>query len=170
VPGGEFFPFQNFFEDTLGLRVVTRLPGGFTAGEARRNMVLPNGTVFGPLICYEAIFPSGVHEAGQRPDALLNVTNDGWFGVSAGPHQHFAQARVRAVEQGLPLVRAANTGISAVIDPWGRIIASLPVGEEGTIDAQLPLAGRATIYSLYGQFLVMAVYLATIVGVFTRGW
>ncbi len=167
VPGGEFFPFQGFFEDTLGLRVVTRLPGGFTAGDAPRNMTLPNGTVFGPLICYEAIFPNGTIDPDTRPGALLNVTNDGWFGDTAGPHQHFAQARMRAVEQGLPLIRAANTGISAVIDPWGRVQASLPVGVDGVIDALLPLPGPVTPYARFGQILVLVLYLATIVGVFT---
>src|SRR5690606_4291448 len=147
--------------------VVTRLPGGFTAGDAPRNMTLPNGTVFGPLICYEAIFPNGIIAPDTRPGALLTVTNDGWCGDTAGPHQHFAQARMRAVEQGLPLIRAANTGISAVIDPWGRVQASLPVGVDGVIDALLPLPGPVTPYARFGQILVLVLYLATIVGVFT---
>jgi apolipoprotein N-acyltransferase len=161
VPGGEFLPFQETLE-AIGIRQLTRLPGGFTAGEGPRNMTLPNGTVFGPLICYEAIFPTGIY-AETRPDALLNVTNDGWFGDSAGPHQHFAQARVRAIEQGLPLVRAANTGISAVIDPWGQVLQSLPVGEAGVIDSTLPI-GFETPYSRYGAVLSALLYLATMVG------
>jgi apolipoprotein N-acyltransferase len=174
VPGGEFLPFQDFLENSLGLRVVTRLPGGFTAGAEPSNITLPGnararGVTFGPLICYEAIFPRGIL-ADERPDALLNVTNDGWFGDTAGPHQHLAQARVRAIEQGLPLVRAANTGISAVIDPWGRILHFLPVGTEGTIDAELPLAAAPTIYHGYGIYLLLALYIATIVGVFTPPW
>lgn len=167
VPGGEFLPFQDFLENKLGLRVVTRLPGGFTAGEEPRNIKIGGGVTFGPLICYEAIFPGGIYDREMRPDALLNVTNDGWFGDSAGPHQHFAQARARAVEQGLPLIRAANTGISAVIDPFGRIVDSLPVGAMGTIDATLPRATAPTLYSRYGILLVAALYFATIVGVFT---
>jgi apolipoprotein N-acyltransferase len=169
VPGGEFLPFQDFLENGLGLRVITRLPGGFTAGDAPRNINVntAGGVTFGPLICYEAIFPRGIYDPETRPDALLNVTNDGWFGDSAGPHQHFAQARVRAVEQGLPLIRAANTGISAVVDPLGRVIDSLPVGTMGTIDAALPRASGPTLYSRFGILLVIALYFATIVGVFT---
>ena len=167
VPGGEFLPFQDFLENGLGLRVITRLPGGFTAGEEPRNMKIGDGITFGPMICYEAIFPDGVYDRETRPDALLNVTNDGWFGDSAGPHQHFAQARVRAIEQGLPLIRAANTGISAVVDPLGRIVDSLPVGEMGTIDAALPAPGPPTLYSRFGILLLAGLYFATIVGVFT---
>ena len=83
---------------------------------------------FSPLICYEVIFPGAVIDATNRPDWLLNVTNDGWFGRSPGPYQHFASARFRAVEEGLPLARAANTGITAMVDPFGRVVASLAAG------------------------------------------
>jgi apolipoprotein N-acyltransferase len=164
VPGGEFLPFQGFLE-SLGLRQLTRLPGGFSPGEEPHNLVLPSGLRLGPLICYEAIFPTGVYDE-QRPDVLLNVTNDGWFGDTPGPHQHLAQARVRAIEQGLPLIRAANTGISAVIDPLGRTLVSLPLGDEGVLDANLPVAARATVYSRYGLWVLFALYFATIVGAF----
>jgi Apolipoprotein N-acyltransferase len=84
---------------------------------------------------------------GQRPGWIVNVTNDGWFGISSGPYQHLQQARVRAIEEGLPLVRAANTGISAVVDPVGRIVNSLPLGREGVIDSLLPRPIGATIYA-----------------------
>jgi apolipoprotein N-acyltransferase len=165
VPLGEYLPLQAWLE-AVGIQQLTRLPGGFAAGESRRDLELGDGLRLRPLICYEAIFPT--ESAGEdRPDALLNVTNDGWFGDSAGPHQHFAQARVRAVEQGLPLIRAANTGISAVVDPLGRVIDSLPVGTMGTIDAALPRASAPTLYSRFGILLVIALYFATIVGVFT---
>jgi apolipoprotein N-acyltransferase len=169
VPGGEFLPFQGVLE-SLGMRQLTRLPGGFTAGEAPHNITLPSGLKLGPLICYEAIFPTGVYDD-ERPDALLNVTNDGWFGDTPGPHQHLAQARVRALEQGLPLIRAANTGISAVVDPLGRTLVFLPLGGEGVLDAKLPVATRATPYSHYGLWALIFLYFATIVGaVATPKW
>ena len=95
---------------------------------------------FLPLICYEAIFPHGLRAPEGRPEWLVQVTNDAWFGTASGPYQHFAQARVRAIEQGLPLARAANTGISAMIDPHGRVVASLGLGETGYVDAALPAA------------------------------
>ena len=104
-----------------------------------------------PLICYEAIFPAEAIPSGERPGWLLNVTNDAWFGISAGPYQHFQQSRVRAIEEGLPLVRAANTGISAVVDPLGRVIASLPLGTEGVLDARLPESVAPTPYARVGD-------------------
>jgi apolipoprotein N-acyltransferase len=113
-------------------------------------------------ICYEAIFPDAVLNGGPRPDAILNVTNDAWFGQTPGPYQHLAQARLRAVEEALPLVRAANTGISAVIDPYGRIVASLPLGSEGVLDANLPLPVRPPPSRGYWQ----SVLIATLVGIF----
>ncbi len=88
---------------------------------------------------------------GRRPGWIVNVTNDGWFGISSGPYQHFQQARVRAIEEGLPLVRAANTGISAVVDPLGRIVNSLPLGTEGVIDSPLPRSIAAPIYASVGD-------------------
>ena len=160
VPFGEYLPFQAVLEG-LGLRQLTKLRGGFITGDRRRNQRAPGTPAFLPLVCYEIIFPGDAVPRGkhlgwisdrlsqylgwpsvagseQRPSWLLNLTNDGWFGASPGPYQHFQQARVRAIEEGLPLVRAANTGISAVIDPLGRIIKSLPLGTEGVLDAPLP--------------------------------
>lgn len=137
VPFGEFLPFQNFLE-SLGLMELTKVPGGFDAGDGRRAMALPRAPNFLPLICYEVIFPHAVVPPGERPNWIVNLTNDGWFGVSSGPYQHLQQARVRAIEEGLPIARAANTGISAVIDPLGRIVAALPLGAEGVLDSSLP--------------------------------
>jgi apolipoprotein N-acyltransferase len=100
--------------------------------------------------------------SGERPGWLLNVTNDAWFGISTGPYQHFQQARIRAVEEGLPLVRAANNGISAIVDPLGRIIRQLPLGAEGVLDAPLPRPVASTIYARFGDSIsamMLAVFL-----------
>ncbi len=135
VPFGEYVPLR----DLLGLNKLTPGALDFSAGAGPQTLTLGNLPPFSPSICYEAIFPGGVVAAeGPRPAWLLNLTNDGWFGVSSGPYQHLASARLRAVEQGLPLVRAANTGISAVIDPYGRVLQRLSLGAEGVIDAALP--------------------------------
>ncbi len=148
VPFGEYLPFQRFLEK-LGLQALTKQVGGFFAGKRRRLMDVPGAPKMLPLICYEAIFPGAAVPRDERPGWIVNVTNDGWFGISTGPHQHFQQARVLAIAEGLPLVRAANTGISGVIDPVGRVIKSLPLGAEGVVDAPLP---QAIIPSIYVQF------------------
>ena len=123
-------------------------------------MSLPGLPPFGPLICYEIIFPGAVTEPGNRPDWLLNVTNDAWYGDSPGPRQHFHQARLRAVEEGLPLVRAANTGISAIIDANGRIVASLDVNKVGVVDGELPAPRPPTVYSRYGDLVFWIILFA----------
>jgi apolipoprotein N-acyltransferase len=150
VPFGEYLPFQKFLE-SLGFQQLTKQRGGFLAGDRRRLIAVPGAPLALPLICYEIIFPGDLLPKGPRPGWIINVTNDGWFGISSGPYQHFQQARLRAIEQGLPLVRAANTGISAVIDPVGRIIDSLPLGAEGVIDAPLPQPIGAPIYARVGD-------------------
>ncbi len=154
VPFGEYLPLQHFLE-SLGLQQLTKQRGGFLAGDRRRLIPVPGAPPALPLICYEIIFPGAApaqsEEQGGRPGWIINVTNDGWFGISSGPYQHFQQARVRAIEEGLPLVRAANTGISAVVDPLGRIIDALPLGAEGVIDAPLPQPITAPIYTRVGD-------------------
>jgi apolipoprotein N-acyltransferase len=150
VPFGEYLPFQNLLE-RFGFTQLTKVRGGFSAGTRRRPMAVPLAPSAMPLICYEIIFPGEAVPAGERPGWLLNVTNDGWFGNSIGPYQHFQQARVRAIEEGLPLVRAANTGISAVVDPLGRILNALPLGAEGILDAPLPRPLDATVYARWGD-------------------
>jgi len=162
VPFGEYLPFQDFLE-RLGLMQLTKVQGGFLSGERRRAMSVPRAPAFVPLICYEIVFPGAAVPRDERPGWLLNLTNDGWFGISPGPYQHFQQARVRAIEEGLPLVRAANTGISAVVDPLGRVIKSLPLGSEGVLDSALPRELPATIYRRLGDVptgLVVSVILA----------
>jgi apolipoprotein N-acyltransferase len=150
VPFGEYLPFQSFLE-SLGIMQLTKLPGGFIAGERRRVMDVPRAPRMLPFLCYEIIFPGEAMPEGARPGWLINLTNDGWFGISSGPYQHLQQARVRTIEQGLPLVRAANTGISAVIDPVGRIVKSLPLGVEGVMDAPLPRRINAPLYARTGD-------------------
>lgn len=152
VPFGEMLPFDGII-DQLGLRPLVSAPAGFEPGSGPGVLQGSGGPVGLALVCYEAIFP-GFVRAGVRehePDYLLNLTNDAWFGTSAGPRQHFFQARLRAVETGLPLVRAANTGISAVIDPYGRVIAELGIDQQGIVDAPLPQAQSPSYYVHFGD-------------------
>ncbi|MBI3701282.1 MAG: apolipoprotein N-acyltransferase [Afipia sp.] len=145
VPFGEYLPFQRTME-RLGFVQLTKVVGGFIPGTIRRTMALPKAPRVLPLICYEAIFPAAIVPGNDRPGWIVNLTNDGWFGISTGPYQHLQQARVRAIEENLPIVRSANTGISAVIDPLGRIVARLDLGIEGVLDSSLPSAGDPTPY------------------------
>ena len=165
VPFGEYLPFQNLLE-SFGLQQLTKQVGGFLAGDRHRLIAVPGAPMALPLICYEIIFPADVTPKGPRPGWIVNVTNDGWFGISSGPYQHFHQARVRAIEEGLPLVRAANTGISAVVDPLGRIINSLPLGSEGVLDAPLPRPLASPIYARVGDipaaFMVIIAFVAVV--------
>jgi apolipoprotein N-acyltransferase len=150
VPFGEFLPFQNFLEQ-LGLLQLTKVKGGFIPGDRRRALSAPRAPSFLPLVCYEIVFPGEAVPSGERAGWMLNLTNDGWFGASPGPYQHFQQARLRAIEEGLPLVRAANTGISAVVDPLGRVVRSLPRGSEGVLDSALPRPIPRTPYARLGD-------------------
>lgn len=150
VPFGEYMPFR----DILPFDKITAGALDFSAGPGPRTLHLAGLPAFSPLICYEVILPGRVVDRSDRPAWLLNITNDAWFGTSAGPHQHFASARVRAVEEGLPLVRAANTGISGVVDGFGRVTARLGLDRAGTLDTTLPAAAqRRTLFSVYGNIL-----------------
>lgn len=137
VPFGEYVPLKRF----LPFQKVVEGASDYAPGPGPRTLALGGLPPVSPLICYETIFPGGVvARDGPRPAWLLNLTNDAWYGRTAGPYQHLQHARLRAVEQGLPLVRAANTGISAAFDGWGREIARLPLGASGRIDLRLPPA------------------------------
>jgi len=154
VPFGEYLPFRNWLA-LIGLDKLAVGDVDFSPGHDREPMILPGDLpLIRVLICYEAIFPAGIDIGSDAPGMLLNITNDAWFGRSSGPYQHFAASRMRAVEQGVPLVRAANNGISAIVDPLGRIIASLGMDAVGVVDGPLPapLAAR-TFYSRAGDWL-----------------
>jgi len=146
VPFGEYLPFHDvlpLLSDTIGR-------GSFAAGKGPQTISLPGLPPFAPIICYEVIFTGAVVPARQRPEWLLNITNDSWFGHSAGPFQHLVSARLRSVEEGLPMVRVANTGISAVIDPYGRVTAEIGIDLPGSMDQALPVALSATLYARFG--------------------
>ena len=157
VPFGEYIPFRS--------EVMRRLAGfsgfGFSPGAAVRAVDTPLGRAV-VHICYEAIFPGQVRRAGERPRLLVQITNDAWFGRFAGPYQHLIQARFRAAEEGLPLIRAANTGVSAVIDAYGRVVTSLPLDTAGVLDATLPGALSPTPYSRLGDRPVAIILLLAI--------
>ncbi len=162
VPFGEFLPLRWLIPDTLETPVGMK---DFSAGSGAQTLRWHGLPPVSPLICYEAIFPE-LSVGETRPDFLLNLTNDAWFGLSTGPHQHFHMARLRAVEQGLPLVRVANTGISAVTDGYGRIVAKLELGAEGVLDTPLPKPiSTPTLYHenpylpVYFLLLIMALLL-----------
>lgn len=163
VPFGEYLPFQDWMEK-LGFVQLTKVQGGFIPGDRRRTMELPHTPRMLPLICYEAIFPGDIASRDDRPGWIVNLTNDGWFGISTGPYQHLQQTRLRAIEEGLPVVRVANTGISAVIDPVGRIVARLDLGVEGVLDSRLPAAIAPTFYARTGDIpAAMIVAIAIII-------
>ena len=156
VPFGEYLPFGDLLFDWFGISAFAARAGkGYSAGPG--PLVLDLGPVLGrvlPLICYEAVFPQGLRGAG-RADWLLQITNDAWFGAWTGPFQHAAQARLRAIEQGLPLVRVANTGVTAVFDARGRQVASLPFQTAAYLDAGLPGPLPATVYARWGEIPVL---------------
>jgi apolipoprotein N-acyltransferase len=152
VPFGEYIPFGDLAYEWFGLRAFAAQAGAtYSAGPGPQ--VLDLGTIGKvlPLICYEAIFPRFVAAAPERADWMLQVTNDAWFGIRSGPFQHFAQARLRAVEQGLPLIRVANTGVTAVVDARGRVVDELPFGTMATLDTQVPGALPPTPYARFGD-------------------
>jgi apolipoprotein N-acyltransferase len=171
VPFGEYLPLGDIL-DVIGVRDFIAAPGGFTAGQKRLPLNVPHWPLTLPLICYEAIFSSDVAFADQaRPGVLLNVTNDAWFGQTAGPWQHFSQARLRTIELGVPMVRAANSGISALLDPYGRDIVRLGLGERGVIDGELPGALQPTFYARLAttSFSILWLFSGLLALLFTLG-
>lgn len=168
VPFGEYIPLAWILEP-LGLGTLVEHVAGFTAGSGAGLIQIDGLGLARVLICYEGIFPEDMQRGDVRPDVLLILTNDAWFGQGAGPRQHLRQAQARAIEQGLPVVRAANTGISAVIDARGRITDSLPLNKAGYLDAIVPAALPPTLYARMGDWpLVVLLGLCTGVGVVRR--
>lgn len=171
VPFGEYMPAAPLFARFNIAGLAARAEAGYSAGPGPRLIDLgPLGMAL-PLICYEAVFPQDVNSAPKRPGLLLQITNDAWFGINAGPQQHLAQARLRAIEQRLPMIRVANTGISAMIDPAGGIVDSLPLGRAGFLDVPLPAALPPLLYSRTGDWLAVAALLVafgTLIGLERR--
>ena len=153
VPYGEYVPLRELFPF-----IAKITPGSldFTAGPGPRTLHLPGLPPVGPLICYELIFPGEVADRSDRPQWLLSLTNDAWFGRSTGPYQHFASARFRAVEEGVPMVRVANAGISGVIDAYGRVQVRLELDAIGVIDHGLPAVTPApTVFAQFGNWTLL---------------
>jgi apolipoprotein N-acyltransferase len=156
VPFGEYLPLEPVLR-AVGFTEIAA-DTGFSSGSGPQTLTVPGAPPAGPLICYEVIFPQAV-TAEPRPEWLVNVTDDSWFGPNVGPMQHLLIARVRAIEEGLPITRAANSGISAVIDSYGRIRAELALGLRGVIDSELPVALSATLFARYGTLIILALFL-----------
>lgn len=164
VPFGEYVPFGDLAA-RFGLHGFAAQEGaGYSAGPGPVQMPFATLGQGVPLICYEAVFPQDVRGTEARADFLIQITNDAWFGRNSGPYQHLAQARMRAIEQGLPMIRAANTGISAMIDPLGRIVESLPLGQAGYIDAVLPAPLAPTLYARWGDAPVFVLLMLAAAG------
>jgi len=159
VPFGEYIPLRGVL-DMVGLGGLIAGRGDFQRGLGPQTLDLPGLPPVSPLICYEAIFPGDVKSADAPPDWMLNLTTDAWFGMTAGPYQHLAMTRMRAIEEGMAMVRAANTGISAVIDPLGRVRRQLGLGVGGILDSALPepLAER-TFYARVGDWSALALFM-----------
>lgn len=170
VPLGEYIPFADFVAQfgIFGFADVSRM--GFAPGIGPRVISTEDLPPYLPLICYEAIFPGLAQIKGQRPEWLLHLTNDAWFGEFSGPYQHLVQTRARAIEQGLPVARAANTGVSGMIDPYGRVIAFIPLNTADFLDAQLPEPLPPTVYSRWGEslWLYLALLLMCVIYVLNR--
>jgi apolipoprotein N-acyltransferase len=156
VPFGEYLPFERTLR-SIGLSEIAANTG-FSSGPGPRTFSVPGAPPLTPLICYEVIFPQAVTGT-PRPQWLVNMTDDSWFGPNAGPHQHLLIARVRAIEEGLPIARAANSGISVLIDGYGRVRSQLDLGLRGYIETKLPVALPITPFASYGNAILLMLLL-----------
>ncbi len=164
VPFGEFLPFEKVLSK-FGLKKITPGYSSFSPGDKRAIINLGeefNEKLILPLICYEIIYPAKMKKKNQYPDLVINISEDAWFGKSIGPHQHFTKAIYRSIEEGVFIARSANKGISAFINPNGKILKSLNTGESGSIELNFPYFNRSTLFSIYGNkifFLIIFLYI-----------
>jgi len=164
VPFGEFLPFEKNLSK-LGLKKITYGYNSFSPGNSRRIINLGDQLdekLILPLICYEIIYPGKIKEKNQLPDLVINISEDAWFGQSIGPHQHFIKAVYRSIEEGIFIARSANKGISAFINPNGKVLKSLNTRESGNIELNFPYFPRSTLFSNYGNkifFLIILLYI-----------
>ena len=159
MPFGEYVP--DLLNRLLGMAKLTHGRRDFSRGPGRQTLEIPGLPPVSPLICYEVIFPGAVTAGGAA--WMLNLTNDAWFGETTGPHQHFVSARLRAVEEGLPLLRVANSGITAVVDGYGRVLQRLPLGARGVIDSGLPRPVQGgTPFGILGNLSLLVLLAATV--------
>ncbi|MFQ6550028.1 apolipoprotein N-acyltransferase [Aestuariibius sp. 2305UL40-4] len=161
VPFGEYLPFDALLRRIGIAAIASNVGAGFAHGTERALIDIPGIGPILPLICYEGIFPAQVAE-GPRPRLMVLITNDAWFGNFSGPYQHLVQGRARAIEQGVPMVRVAQTGVSAMIDGKGRMTASLELGEAGGVDAALPPELPPTLYARTGDVPALLLMLLTL--------
>lgn len=161
VPFGEYVPFPDVLR-RLGLEQLVQTVGGYSSASVRRHVRGPGGRTFVPLICYETIFPGEVAAAAAGADILINLTVDTWFGATPGPWQHLRQAQLRAVETGLPMIRAANSGISAIVDSRGRIVDALSLDSVGVLDAKLPIA-KSPSFTRSSQSLIFVAIIIVLI-------
>ena len=156
VPFGEYLPFRKYIPDWM--QPIASNVSDFAQGKKYKNITIENYPVFAALICYEIIFPDEVINRNNKPDWLVVLTNDGWYGNSSGPYQHLVSAKMRAVEEGITIVRSANSGISAVISPVGKIINQIKLNEKNYSDVYLPKkAAIKTIYNIFGKYFILCI-------------
>jgi len=167
VPFGEYLPAGGMM-GALGVRSLTHMPTDFSAGPLPAPIDIPGAPRAQPLICYESLYPGFTPGGSGRPGWIVNISNDAWFGRTSGPLQHLNLASYRAIETGLPVVRSTPTGVSAMIDPWGRVVGDqrLEPGESGVIDARLP---RPTGLTPFGRFGELPFWLAVLAGLALAG-
>jgi apolipoprotein N-acyltransferase len=162
VPFGEYLPFIDLMSYFKISERSNLFGWGFKKGNGPELLNLTNGLKFIPLICYEAIFPNFLKPSVKNADFILQITNDAWFGKSIGPQQHLAQLRIRAIEYGLPVIRVANTGITAIIDANGKVVENLAVNKSGFLDSFIPSRKKSTVYGLFGDLIFLLLILLTV--------